>query len=161
MDRQQPRSVTNAARALVALIVLTVITALLTLFLHDELVSSWAAGRADGGVDVQAPEFTPVAIVLCIVFAALSGVLMMFVRDGHGWARLSLSALIVFVGFGSLALLRTDPPAVFLVIALASVVLDLALLVCLWHPDSRAYVRGAWLAARTEESGLDPTAPPS
>ncbi|MBB6626362.1 hypothetical protein H5V45_03410 [Nocardioides sp. KIGAM211] len=160
MARQQPGSVTNAVRVLVALIALTVLTALLTVVLHDELVRSWAAGRADGGVDVQPPAFTPVAIVLCIVFAALAGVLIMFVRDGHGWARISLAALVVFIGIGSLAILRTDPPPVFLVISVVSVLLDLALLVLLWHRDSSAYMRGAWLSSHPDEAGLDSSTAP-
>jgi predicted membrane channel-forming protein YqfA (hemolysin III family) len=88
-----------------------------------------------------------VAIVLFIVFAALAGVLVMFVRDAHSWARISLSVLVAFMAVATLAGLRTDPPVLFLVLALASAVLDAALLFFLWHRDTSTYIRGAWLAS--------------
>jgi hypothetical protein len=146
MSRHQPRSLTNAIRVVWSLVALSALTALLTVLLRAELVSRWEAGRPDVGT-VQPPEFVPVAIVLFIVFAALAGVLVMFVRDGHSWARFSLSALVVFMAVATLAGLRTDPPVLFLVLALVAVVLDAALLYFLWHRDTSTYIRGAWLAS--------------
>jgi hypothetical protein len=146
MSRHQPRSLTNAILAVWGLVALSGLTALLTLVLRGELVRRWEAGRQDVGT-VQPPEFVPVAIVLFIVFAALAGVLVMFVRDGHSWARVSLSVLVVFMAVATLAGLRTDPPVLFLVLALASAVLDAALLFFLWHRDTSTYIRGAWLAS--------------
>jgi hypothetical protein len=148
MSRPQPRSLTNAIRVVWSLVALSGLTALLTVVLRDELVSRWAAGRQDVGT-VQPPEFVPVAIVLFVVFAALAGVLVMFVRDGHSWARVSLSALVVFMAVATLAGLRTDPPVLFLGLALVSVVLDAILLVFLWHRDTTTYIRGAWLASHS------------
>ncbi len=165
MSRQQPGSVTNAIRVLGGLVALSGLTALLTVVLRDELVRSWADGHATareimarGGLEaldkssITPPAFVPVAIVLFFVFAALAGVLVMFFRDGHNWARLSLSALVVFMGMASLAALRTGPPTPFLVLSAVSIVLDLALLVCLWHKDTTAYIQGAWLASHPESS---------
>ena len=146
MSRHQPRSLTNAIRAVCGLVAVSGLTALLTVVLRDELVRNWAAGRQDVGT-VQPPEFVPVAIVLFVVFAALAGVLVMFVRDGHNWARVSLSVLVLFMSVSALAGLRTDPPVLFLVLAGISVVLDVALLFFLWHRDTSTYIRGAWLAA--------------
>jgi hypothetical protein len=146
MSRHQPRSLTNAILAVWGLVALSGLTALLTLVLRGELVRRWEAGRQDVGT-IQPPDFVPVAIVLFIVFAALAGVLVMFVRDGHSWARISLSVLVVFMAVSTLAGLRTDPPVLFLVLALASAVLDAALLFFLWHRDTSTYIRGAWLAS--------------
>ena len=152
MSRRQPRSLTNAIRAVWGLVALSGLTALLTVVLRDELISRWEAGRPDVG-SVQPPEFVPVAIVLFIVFAALAGVLVMFVRDGHGWARLSLSVLVVFMGVATLAGLRTDPPVLFLVLALVFLVLDAVLLFFLWQRDTSTYIRGAWLASHEGSAG--------
>ena len=146
MSRHQPRSLTNAILVLSGLVALSGLTALLTVVLRDELVRRWNLDHPTTGT-VQPPDFVPVAIVLFVVFALLAGVLVMFVRDGHNWARLSLSALVVFMSVATLAGLRTDPPPLFLVLAVLSVVLDLALLFFLWHRDTGTYVRGAWLAS--------------
>jgi hypothetical protein len=77
----------------------------------------------------------------------------MFVRDGHGWARLSLSVLVVFMGVATLAGLRTDPPVLFLVLALVFLVLDAVLLFFLWQRDTSTYIRGAWLASHENSAG--------
>jgi hypothetical protein len=173
MSRQQPGSVTNAIRALVGLVVLSGVTALLTIVFRDDLVRSWADGNdaareilEQGGLDalnessLHVPAFVPVAIVLFIVFAALVGVLLMFFRDGHDWARLSLGVLVVCAGLASASSLRTDPPTVFLVVSALSIVLDLVLLVLLWHPDTSAYLRGAWLVAHPGSiESTEPTDP--
>ena len=146
MSRHQPRSLTVAIRVVWGLVALSGLTALLTVVRRDELISRWAAGRQDVS-SVQPPEFVPVAIVLFIVFAALAAVLVMFVRDGHSWARLSLTVLVVFMAVSTLAGLRTDPPMLFLALSLVALVLDVVLLVFLWHRDTSTYIRGAWLAS--------------
>lgn len=169
MRRQRPDSVTNAIRATLALVALTGVGAVLTVVFRDQLVRSWAEGHrtareilAEGGVaafdgsSVTPPAFVPVAVVLFIVFAALAWVLVVFLLDGHNWARLSLSALVVFMGFGTLAGLQAEPPLLFVVLAWVSVVLDAVLLVFLWHRDTGAYIRGSWRGAQPDAS---PSAP--
>ena len=152
MSRQQPGSVTRATWVLLGLVALNGLTAVLTFVMRDDLVRSWASGRVDTGT-VQPPEFVPVAIVLFFVFAAIAGVLVAFLRGGHNWARLSLTGLVAFMGLATLAGLRTNPPALFLVLSIVSVVLDLALLFFLWHRDTNAYIRGVWLETHRGRSG--------
>ncbi|MCW2842459.1 MAG: hypothetical protein JWN22_375 [Nocardioides sp.] len=154
MSRQQPGSVTNAIRVLVGLVVLSGLTALLTVIFRAELVRSWAEGNETeiATSSLSPPAFVPVAIVLFVVFACLAGVLIMFFRDGHGWARVSLSGLVVFTALASLAGLRTSPPPLFLALSVLTILMDLLLLVFLWHRDSGTYLRGAWLAAHPETS---------
>jgi L-lactate permease len=75
-----------------------------------------------------------------VVVALLAFVLLMFFREGHNWARILLTALVGVLVVGTLASLRTGPPAVFVVAALVSIIVDAAALVMLWHKDTRAYV---------------------
>ena len=151
MIRQQPQSVTNAVRVLLAQVAMSGLTAVLTVVFKDELVDSWASGRDELSTTVQPPAFVPVAIVLFFVFAGLTGVLIAFFREGHNWARLSLTALVAFMAVATLAGLRTSPPTLFLVLSLVAVVLDAALLYFMWHRDTSRYIRGAWLATHSTE----------
>ena len=153
MGRQRPGSVTNAVRVLVGLVVLTGLTAVLTVVLRGDLVASWASGHPHSTGSVRPPDFVPVAVVLFFVFAALAGVLVMFFLGGHNWARLSLSALVVFLGVGALAGLRAGPPPLFMGLAGVAVLLGVVLLGCLWHPGTSAYLRRA---ARPEAPGSRP-----
>ena len=169
MRRQRPDSVTNAVRATWGLVSLTGLGAVLTVVFRDQLVRSWAEGHrtaremlAEGGVaafdgsSVTPPAFIPVAIVLFIVFAALTGVLVVFLIERHNWARLSLSALVVFLGFGTLAGMQAGPPLLFVVLAWVSLVLDAVLLVFLWQRDTSAYIHGSWLAPEPDSSRSTP-----
>ena len=148
MSRQRPRSVSGATWVLGGLVALSGLTALLTILLRGSLVDSWASGHPDETGSVQPPSFVPVAIVLFVVFALLAGVLLMFFRSGHAWARLALTALAVLMAVASLAGLRTGLPALFYVLSVVSAVLDLALLFFLWHRDTSSFMRGAWSEPR-------------
>ena len=48
-----------------------------------------------------------------------------------------------------IAVLRLEPPVLFVVLAVISALLDLVLLYFLWHKDTSEFLRGAALAART------------
>jgi hypothetical protein len=67
----------------------------------------------------------------------------MFLGQGHNWARVLLSTLVVLMAIATLASLRANPPALFVVLSIASLVLDAAAAVLLWHPDTRAFTRDA------------------
>lgn len=121
----------------------------LTAVLREELVEIWAGRHptareilTDGGVTaieesaLRVPAFVPVAIVLFLVMAPLIGVLLAFWRHRATWSR---SALTSLAGFGIVAAvieLRADLPPVFSVLAWLSILLYVALLPCLWHPDA-------------------------
>ena len=152
MSRQQQRSVSGATWVLGGLVALSGLTALLTVLMRDDLVRAWAEGHPDE-TGVKPPSFVPVAIVLFVVFALLAGVLTMFLRSGHNWARISLTVLVGFMAVATLAGLRTEPPTLFMAVSLISVVLDVMLLFFLWHRDTSAYIRNAWLAAHSDASG--------
>ncbi|MCB0895957.1 MAG: hypothetical protein H6529_06410 [Nocardioides sp.] len=140
MTPHRPAAVTGATWLSVAVVAMTGLTALLTLVFDDELVDAWAAGRTASSA-VEPPAFVPVAVTMFVVVALLSVVLIAFLREGHEWARMVLSALVALVGVGTLAILRTSPPLLFLLVALASLLVDAAAVVALWHRDTRAFCK--------------------
>jgi len=137
MGGQRPTAVLVATWAAVGSASLTALTALLTLVLHGQLVDAWSRGRSDISA-VQPPAFTPVAVTMSVVLAVLVGVLLAFFRGGYGWARVVLSVVVLLIGVAAGAVLRTDPPAPFLVVAVASILVALVGVVALWHPDTVA-----------------------
>ncbi len=92
-----------------------VVTVLVVVF-RQELAEAWSAGHPPDSA-IKQPEFVPVVIVSYVVVAGLILTLVPFLRGGHNWARHSLGATVVFIGITTVAGLRTDPPAVFVVCA--------------------------------------------
>jgi hypothetical protein len=146
MGRQRPGAVTSAIRAQLALIGVGGLTTLLTVVQRDELVQAWTNRHPTG---IAPPAFVPVAVVLFITFALLAAVLVVFFRGGHGSARVALTVLAGLLLLAMIAVLRLDPPVLFIVLAVVSALLDLVLVYFLWHKDTSEFLRGAALAART------------
>jgi hypothetical protein len=142
MGRQRPGSVTSAIRAQLALVGVAGLTTLVTIVQHDELVRT---GRP--GIDPL--KVVPVAVVLFITFALLAAVLVVFFRGGHGTARVALTVLAGLLLLAMIAVLRLDPPILFVALAMICALLDLVLVYFLWHRDTSEFLRGAALAART------------
>ena len=150
----QPAAVKRAIWLLWALVLLGLATTVLTVVMRDDLIRSWAEGRPDirpllesEGLQavkdgaVQPPAFVPVAVVLFVVVALLIWVLVVFFRNGYGWARVSLTVLLVLVAIGTVASMRSGPPTTFLVLAFVSFVIELAAVAYLWHPQTSQYLR--------------------
>lgn len=137
---QQPTTVRRAVQLLAVLVALAAATTGLTVVLRDQLIEVWAAGHPAAS-DIEEPAFVEVAVVLFLVFAGLVWVLVPFLRAGANWARHALVSVVVLVAVATLAGLRTDPPTAFVVPAALSLVVDVALLVLLWHPATSGYVR--------------------
>lgn len=150
MGEERPGSVVAAGWLLVVMLVVYGVASLLTVVLDDELVDSWAAGRADTG-SVKPPSFVAVAVVMFVVLASLTLVLTSFFLARLAWARVLLSVVIVMMVIGSLALVRTGPPTVFLVFLLVGLAVDAAALVALWHRDTSVFLAGP--AGRARSSG--------
>lgn len=136
----QPPTVQRAVRLLVLLVLLAGVVTALTVVLHEALLDSWAVGRP-AAADVEQPSFVPVAVVLFVVFAGLVGVLVPFLRAGADWARHALASVVLLAAIATVAALRTGPPAPFVVAAILALVVDVALLVQLWHPATSAFVK--------------------
>ena len=160
MGRQWPGSVVNAMRCLGALAVLMGLGTVLTIVLQDELVEAWAEGNPgareilrEGGIEalkassISLPAFVPVVVVMFVVVLGLLAVLWVFFREGYEWARLSLVALGLLIGLAAgLIAFRESPPAVFVALCVVTLLVDVAFLALLAHPDTTEFVRGSWLA---------------
>jgi hypothetical protein len=153
MDRQLPGSMVNALRVLAAIVLVSGTTALLTWVQSDQVILSWSEGNssaqdilAEGGIDALrgspiVPSFVPLAVVSFVVFAALAAVLAAFLIAGQGWARLVLSATVVFGVLVAAVGLRNSLPTMFTALSVLTVVLSAALLFFLWHRETTAYLR--------------------
>lgn len=152
----RPLSVTRTLQSLGALLALGLVAVVLTVVLEDQLIRSWAEGNPAvretlqvGGLEavkngsIRTPGFVPVAIVLFIVLAGLAAVLLAFFRQGHEWARVSLAVMLALTAIGTVAGLRTGPPAVFVVFSAAALLLEAVVLYFLFHRDTTAFLHGA------------------
>jgi hypothetical protein len=140
MTQDRPTSVVAAVWLTWALVALSAIIALLTIVFKDELMDAWESGRPDSG-SVQAPAIVPVAVVMLIVVALVALVILEFFRAGHGWARYALTGTVVLMAIGTLATLRIGPPALFVVLSVLALLVQLAVVVALWRRDTAAYLR--------------------
>ena len=142
MSQDRPASVVTATWLLGGVIAIYGIASLLTAVFDDELVDAWSAGRADSG-SVEPPAFVAVAVVMFIVVASLMAVLMHFFYVGLPWARVLLTGLTAVIALATLALVVTGPPALFLVVLLLGLVLDVAALASLWRRETTGFLSHA------------------
>jgi hypothetical protein len=137
---QHPTSVTRAVQLLLGLLVAGLVVTVLVVVFRDDLEEAWSAGHpADSAI--KPLEFVPVVIVLYVVLALLTLSLIPFFRNGNNWARHSLVAMVLVIALSTVAVLRTDPPTLFVVVSIASMVLEALILFYLLHPDTSRYLR--------------------
>ncbi len=150
----RPSAVTRAIRMHWLLVLLGLVAVVLTVVLNDELIRTWAEGRPDlrrvletQGLeaikdgDVRPPAFVAPAITLFVVVGLLMWMLLVFFSSGNNWARLCLTALLFFTAVTTVAGIRTDPPGVFVVLSVASMVLEVIAVAYLWHPDTNRFLK--------------------
>lgn len=152
----RPGSVLLAIRMHVLLILIGAVAVVLAVVLNDELIRSWAMGRPDmrrvletQGLeaikdgDVRPPAFIAPSITLFVVVALLLWMLLLFFANANGWARLALTALLFFAAVSTIAGIRTDPPGIFVVLMIGSMVVEVVAVAFLWHPDTNRFLRSA------------------
>lgn len=165
-----PRSVDLAVRAAWALVGVMGLTVVLMAVFYDDLVGAWASHHvgareafAQGGraelerAGFAPPSFLPVGVTMLVVGAMIVWVLAAFLRLGYRWGQLGLCALMLGCGYVSIALgFVLAPPPVFVAAAVLSLVVAGVAVLCLWHPDTRAHVRGPWVGGpgADEESAV-------
>ncbi len=132
-----PSSVRAAVLLLWALVLLSGLTMVVSIVMRDELVATWREGKS---TEVDPPAFVPVAITMFVVVALLAWVLAVLFRSGHGWTRWSIAALALLTGFSSAIGLLRDPPTIFVVLSVVTLVVDAALLAALFHPRTGDYL---------------------
>ena len=154
-----PRSVELAIRAAWVLIAVFGVEVVLMAVFDDQLAGAWArhhtgalqvfeqGGRAGlERASYAVPSFVPVGATMLVVGAMIVWVLSVFLRLGYRWGQLGLAALMLGCVYATIALgFVLDPPAVFVVLAVVCLLVEGVTLVCLWHPDTRAHVRGPWV----------------
>lgn len=136
--RPMPRSVRAASALVWSIVVLSGLTALLTVLLKNQLLEEWSAGKPD---DLTPPSFVPVALTMFVVLALLGWLLVVFLRHGYSWARWAIVALVFFAANVSLIGLRGDLPMLFVLLAVVALAVDVATLVTLFHRDTSAFLR--------------------
>jgi uncharacterized membrane protein YhaH (DUF805 family) len=126
-----PSSVRAAVLLSWALVLLSGLTMVLSIVLRDELIATWREGKS---TELDPPAFVPVAITMFVVVALLVWVLAVMFRSGHGWARWAIAAVALLTGFSSAIGLVRDLPPIFVVLSVVTLLVDVALLVALFHP---------------------------
>lgn len=142
MSQGRAPAVTAAVWLTGALVALSLVTAGLSMAFASDLTEAWEAGRPDAG-SVEPPDIVPVVVVMLVVMALTTAVLLEFFRARHGWARVAITVTVASLAIGTLATLRIGPPALFVVLALVSLVLDAGVLIALWRRDTGVYLRAA------------------
>jgi hypothetical protein len=157
--RTLPRSVGLAIGSVWGLVGVMALGVVLMWFFDDDMVGAWAehhegAGDAfaQGGrlglerAGFAPPSFLPVGATMVVVGAMIVWVLTVFLRRGYRWGQLGLVALMVGCLYASIALgFVLSPPAVFVAVAVLSLLVEVVALACLWHHDTRAHVSGPWV----------------
>ena len=159
-----PRSVHLAIRGAWAVVGVMAAAVVLMAVFSNDVVGAWAdhhegarevfdqGGRAGlQRAGFAPPSFLPVAATMLVVGAMIVWVLVLFLRLGYRWGQLGLVAVMAGCAYASVALgFVLAPPPVFVVTAAAALLVEGVTLVCLWHPDTLAHVRGPWTTARSD-----------
>lgn len=156
LSQERPSSVTMAIRMHGLLVVIGGVSAALTVFLNDALIRSWAMGRPDmarvletQGLQavkdgpVRPPAFIAPSLTLWVVIALLIWMLLLFFGNANSWARLTLTALLFFAAVATIGGIRTEPPGIFVVLMIGSMVVEVVAVAYLWHPDTNQFLRRA------------------
>lgn len=164
-DEAPPPSLVWALRVLGVLVGFGAIVAVLMVIRSDELIRAWANGNPSAqrileryGLEflkhpptywpgthtdytgARAPHFVAPAITLFVVLASLVGVIAIFLRNGFEWARVCLTMIIFFASVASIGGIRTDPPFLFVILAIVAIALGTAAAVLMWLPPSTRYI---------------------
>lgn len=137
-----PPSVRTSVTLVWTIVALSVLNAVLTFVFIDELVATAAAGQA--GLDRDTAQIGVVvgSVFGLVIFGALWVLLAVFLRRGANWARIVLTVLAAMgVLFGAVGLTSSEDPMALTVTSLVTVVLQAALLYCMWQADSSAYIK--------------------
>jgi O-antigen/teichoic acid export membrane protein len=138
MGQQRSMVVSGAIWLSAGAVGLAGLATLFTIVFKDELVDDWAADRTDVA-SVTPPAFVPVAVTMFFTVAMLTFVVLAFFRQGYEWARILLSLIALVLALATLAVLQPSPPTLFLVVAIVSLIVDVAAVLALWHKDSRVF----------------------
>jgi hypothetical protein len=141
----RPASVANAVKLIWANVALSLVSALLTFTMIDDLIDR-ALENAGAGATIDR-DAARIGVIGGIVFGLVIGVglaalFAYFIGKGANWARIVYTVLIVIGLIGSLIGLAGQP-ALLLVLSLVSMAISIAIVVLLYRPDANAYFKSA------------------
>lgn len=140
---EPPPSIKTAVSIVWALVALSVLSAIVTVVILDDIVKAAGVDLTGSEADAARASAIAGAVVGVLIFGALWIVLGIFLRRGANWARIVLTVL---AGIGLLLSgtfsLTTGQPALQLILALLQMALYVALLFFLWRRDSSDYING-------------------
>ena len=153
-----PRSIELAIRATWGLVLVMALLVVLLWVFRDDVIGDWASEHEgarevfdQGGREAleragyAPPSFLPVAVTMLVVGAMLVWVLAAVLRLGWRWGQLGLFALLLVSAYITVALgFVLGPPPVFVAVAVVSLLVEGVAVVCLWHPDTLAFLAGPW-----------------
>ncbi|MEZ5092351.1 hypothetical protein [Nocardioides sp.] len=163
---QLPTSVRRSIMLVRALVAWGVLATALTVLLRDELVVAWARGNQaaqevldEGGLEalksssIRIPGFAALTVTFLVVYAALVLVLVAFLRGGHPWSRVVLTATAAFTSFAiAVGLWRAQPP-LFVGLGVVALGLNAALVWFLWREDTGRFLHEDVPAAEALSQG--------
>lgn len=151
--RRAPRSVRVSILLVLALVLLSLVNAVLT-YVHLDQLAAAAVAAQDGGPRVD--EDTVRDSLVTVTLADLAGlgvlrlVLARALAKGARWARTVLTGLALLgLVFGAMGLrVGTERPTPFVVTGAVALALNAALVYFLWRQDSTDFLRPADVDAR-------------
>jgi len=142
LSTEPPPSIKTSFNIILAVLALSALSTALSFVFLDDIIE--AAGINPGDADADAARAGAMigSVVGFLVFGGLWVLLGVFLRKGANWARIVLTVLAALgLVFGVIGLLG-EQPVLFLMLSLAQMALDVALLYFMWRPDSSAYLQG-------------------
>jgi hypothetical protein len=137
-----PASIRRSVALVWAIVALSVLNVLLTFVFLDELAAAAVRSGTPGLTEESARSSITFNGVFGLLFAVLWVMLGVLVRRGTGWARVALTVLAVIgIVFGLMALSLGVQRTEFVLIGVATLVLQAALVYFLWRRDSNSYLR--------------------
>lgn len=140
-DPGRPATVVLAVRLMLLLVLLALVVAVLAVVSDDAIARAWAGGQGLAADDTRVPpSFAPVVVVLFVVVSSLLLVLVSFLRGAHNWARHCLAGALILVAVATVAGIVAGPPVAFVVCCVLSLVIDAAVLVLLYRPETSRFL---------------------
>ncbi len=137
-----PKSTDLAAKLMLVLAALSLIGLVVSLLSRDQLEDSIRQGTPSltaSELDTAVTVGITFAVVLGIVFTILYVLLASQVRKGKNWARTVTIILAALSVLSTLSALVQDGPASSKALSVLSALINIALIVLLLRPDSKAF----------------------
>lgn len=137
---QMPGSVATAVKLIWASIALSLLSAVLTFAMLDTIVDQ-AVESAGANVDADLVRTTAIigGVIGLVISVGLTLLLLMFIKKGANWARITYTVLAVIGLLFGLIGLAGEQPVLMRLLGIISMLLTVAILFFLWKKESNAW----------------------